>query len=103
MSYLVSAICATYGWHADGTQNKVGQSIVLLAAFMTFVMTAAITFYACTTKDDITLCGTGMIVVLIIALLCLTIMLIFVQSPALLAIIICLMLIIYGFFLLYDT
>jgi energy-coupling factor transporter transmembrane protein EcfT len=65
---------------------------------MTLIMTLSITIYACTTKEDITLCGGGMILILIIAVLCLSIMVFFIKSPLILAIISCLIIIIYGFF-----
>ena len=77
--------------------------IVLLAAGMTALLTVALTFYACTTKTDFTVCG-GLFFILIVVILLLVIFsffMTFVQwwHPLVTA----LLLVFYGLFLIYDT
>ena len=78
-------------------------SDVVTAAGMTAAVTVALTFYACTTKTDFTMCG-GLFFILGMALICLCIVSFFMTfaawwHPFLSA----LLVIFYGLYLIYDT
>ena len=91
-AFVFSVICAFYS-AAD----------CLTAAGMTAAVTVALTFYACTTKTDFTMCG-GLFFIISIALLCL-ILFSWVMTfaawwhPFVSAILV----VFYGLFLIYDT
>ena len=90
-SYLVSAICST----SD-------PKIVLMAAAMTCTVVLALTIYACTTKTDFTLMG-GMLFVLGCVLFLFGIFAMFSQNKIVHIIYSCLGVILFGFYLIYDT
>ena len=70
---------------------------------MTVAVTTALTFYACTTKTDFTLCG-GLFFIMSIALLCLMVFSWFMTfaewwHPFIAAVLV----VFYGLYLIYDT
>ncbi|KAM3144658.1 hypothetical protein pb186bvf_003265 [Paramecium bursaria] len=79
-----------------------GGTLVLISALLTFAVTAALTAYACTTKTDITMKG-GALWIIAIVLLTASIISIFYFSLILQVLICCLVIICYGFYLIYDT
>lgn len=90
-SYLVSAICA-----------KTNPKLVLMAAAMTCGITIALTFYACTTKSDFTVCG-SLLFVLGMILLLFSIFAIFTHNKIFHIIISCFGVLLFSFYLIYDT
>jgi FtsH-binding integral membrane protein len=90
-SYLVSFVC--------GNTNP---EIVLMAAVMTCAMVSALTLYACTTKTDITTQG-GAIFLLGCAFLMFGFFLIFTNNKILHIVYCVLGIILFGWYLLYDT
>ena len=91
-AFVFSVICSFYS-AAD----------CLTAAGMTAAVTVALTFYACTTKTDFTVCG-GLFFILSIALLCL-ILFSWVMTFAAWwhPFVSALLVVFYGLFLIYDT
>ena len=91
-AFILSVICAPYP-----------DSTVLAAAGMTALVTVALTFYACTTKTDFTMCG-GLFLLLFVALIMLVLVSFFMSfaswwHPVLSAVLV----VFYGLFLIYDT
>ena len=87
--YMVATCCSFY--------NPI---VVLEAAFLTFTITLALTYYACTTKTDFTACG-ALFFVMIILLMCLGILSIFL--PFLNTLYCVLGVFAYSLYLIYDT
>ena len=75
---------------------------VLIAALSTLAMTLALTLYAFTTDRDFTMCG-GTLFILACALLIFAILIMFTDIYILYVIYNCLGIILYGFYLVYDT
>jgi len=90
-AYMVSAIC-----------SMTNPQIVVMAAGMTVGMTLALTYYACTTKEDFTICG-SMLFIGACILLFFSIFLIFTQNPIVHIIVCCFGVLLYSFYLVYDT
>ena len=90
-SYLVSFIC--------GMTNP---RLVFMAAVMTCAMVSALTLYACTTKTDITVQG-GMIFLFSCAFMMLGFFLLFTDNKFIHIIYCVLGIILFGWYLLYDT
>jgi len=90
-AYMVSTICTIYD-----------PSLVIMAAFMTFAMTSALTLYACTTKTDITYYG-GTLFILSCGLFLLCVFGWFTQNNIYHILISVLAVVLYGFYLIYDT
>merc|ERR1712165_236408 len=91
-AFVFSFICAQYP-----------ASDCLTAAGMTAAVTVALTFYACTTKTDFTVCG-GLFFIMFICLLMLCIVSFFMSfalwyHPVVCAVLVCF----YGLYLIYDT
>ena len=91
-AFVFASICSHYP-----------SSDVLTAAGMTAAVTVALTFYACTTKTDFTMCG-GLFFILGMALICLCVVSFFMTfaawwHPFMSA----LLVVFYGLFLIYDT
>ncbi len=90
-SYLVSFICALSN-----------ARVVLMAAFMTFALVVALTFYAMTTKTDFTMQG-GLMFVLGAGLFMFSFFAMFTNNK-LVHIILCVAgIIVFGLYLIYDT
>ncbi len=90
-SYLVSAIC-----------SMTSPRIVFMAAAMTVALTLALTYYACTTKDDFTICGSLLFIGTCIMLM-FSIFLIFSHNRILHIIMCCFGVFLYSIYLIYDT
>jgi len=90
-AYLVSTICSLSS-----------PRIVLMAASMTLGITIMLTYYACTTKDDFTVCGSLMFI-LIGILLMFSIFTMFTQNKTIHVIYCCLGVLVYSLYLVYDT
>ena len=91
-AFVFASICSHYP-----------SSDVVTAAGMTAAVTVALTFYACTTKTDFTMCG-GLFFILGMALICLCVVSFFMTfaawwHPFLSA----LLVVFYGLYLIYDT
>ena len=91
-AFIFSVICAQYP-----------SSDCMTAAGMTAAVTIALTYYACTTKTDFTMCG-GMFFIMAMAMMCLMVVSYFLTfiswwSPFVSA----LLVVFYGMFLIYDT
>ena len=91
-SFVFAVVCSFYS-----------ASSCITAAGMTAAVTVALTFYACTTKTDFTMCG-GLFFIMSIALLCLIMFSWFMTfaawwHPVLSAILV----VFYGMYLIYDT
>ena len=91
-TFILSVICSQYPGE-----------VVLSAAGMTAVVTVALTFYACTTKTDFTMCGGFffLLCIVMIMLICISFFMSWVSwwHPVLSGfLILC-----YGLFLIYDT
>lgn len=91
LSYIVSAICATYD-----------PNIVIMAAIMTTGITLALTIYAMTTKTDFTVCG-GLLFVLVMALILFGLFALFFNVKILYTFYCILGVIVYGIYLIMDT
>ena len=91
LSYIVSAICATYA-----------PNIVIMAAIMTTGITLALTIYAMTTKTDFTVCG-GLLFVLVMALILFGLFALFFNVKILYTFYCILGVIVYGIYLIMDT
>ena len=91
LSYIVSAICATYD-----------PNIVIMAAIMTTGITLALTIYAMTTKTDFTVCG-GLLFVLVMALILFGLFALFFNVKILYTFYCILGVIVYGIYLITDT
>jgi len=90
-AYMVSAISATYQ-----------PQIVVMAAVMTAAMTFTLTLYACTTKNDITMYG-GALFICSCGVLLLCLFGFFIASPIFQVVIAVVVVILFGFYLIYDT
>ena len=90
-AYMVSAIC-----------SMTNPKLVFMAAAMTVGMTLFLTYYACTTKEDYTICGSLLFVCLAIMIL-FSIFLIFTQNKILHIILCCCGVFLYSMYLVYDT
>lgn len=90
-SYIVGFLC--------GMSNP---KVVFMAAFMTFAMVVGLTFYACTTKTDITLQG-GSIFILGFAVFLLATFALFTDNKIIHIFISTLWIIVFGIYLIYDT
>ena len=91
LSYIVSAICATYD-----------PNIVIMAAIMTTGVTLALTIYAMTTKTDFTVCG-GLLFVLVMSLILFGLFALFFNVKILYTFYCILGVIVYGIYLIMDT
>jgi len=90
-SYIVSFICAISN-----------AKLVFMAAAMTFCLVAALTLYALTTKTDFTVQG-GMLFVFACAFMMLSLFCMFSNNRFLHIVLCVLAIILYGWYLLYDT
>ena len=91
-AFVFASICSHYP-----------SSDVLTAAGMTAAVTVALTFYACTTKTDFTICG-GLFFILGMALLCLMICsFVFSFAAWYHPFVSALLVVFYGLYLIYDT
>ena len=91
-AFVFSTICAHYP-----------ANDCITAAGMTAAVTVALTYYACTTKTDFTMCG-GLFFIMGMALICLCLVSFFMSfaawwHPVLAAILV----VFYGLYLIYDT
>ena len=91
-AFVFSVICTQYS-----------SSDCIAAAGMTASITVALTYYACTTKTDFTMCG-GLFFILSMAMLCLMVVSMFMTfvewwHPFVSAILV----VFYGLYLIYDT
>ncbi|KAM3147350.1 hypothetical protein pb186bvf_000601 [Paramecium bursaria] len=98
MSYLVSISCAAV--KLQYSQN--GAELILIAAAMTTVATIAVTIYSITTDKDFTTSG-AFLFAISVALLIFGISLIFYSNKFLQLIYLSLMIILYIWYLIYDT
>ena len=89
--YLVSALC--------GVTNP---KIVFMAASMTCFITIALTIYACTTKQDFTVCNSLLFIGSCIMLL-FGIFVFFTQSKTIHIVMCCFGVLLYSIYLIYDT
>eukprot|EP00331_Platyophrya_macrostoma_P026712 CAMPEP_0176445938 /NCGR_PEP_ID=MMETSP0127-20121128/24023_1 /TAXON_ID=938130 /ORGANISM="Platyophrya macrostoma, Strain WH" /LENGTH=186 /DNA_ID=CAMNT_0017831867 /DNA_START=108 /DNA_END=668 /DNA_ORIENTATION=+ len=96
LSYIVAAICAMY------TQEGFSY-IVFEAAAITAAMTFGLTLYACTTKNDITYTGAALFIFSIGLLMLLIFGIFFVRVKWFYTLIVVCIVILYGFYLVYDT
>lgn len=94
-AWLVATVCAAY------QQAGLGK-LVLMAAFMTCGMTIALTLYACTTKTDFTMHG-GALFIFSCVITLFIIFELFTSSPLFHVIVSLAVVVLYGFYLLYDT
>jgi len=94
-AYMVSSVCAAY-------QEAGMARLVIMAAVMTAAMTFALTLYACTTKTDVTMYG-GILFILGCAIFLFSIFEFFTGNPTLHILVSVLAVIVYGFYLIYDT
>ena len=90
-SYLVAMICCV-----------TNPSIVFMAAFMTFCLCVSLTIYAITTKTDITTKG-GLLFILCCAFIMFSLFGLFTSNKFFHILLCCLGIILFGFYLLYDT
>lgn len=90
-AYVVAYFCLGF------TPSEVYQ-----AAFMCVTLSAGLTVYACLTKSDFTLWG-GFLFLATLVLIVGGVILVFFQTPFLLVIYDCLGLLLFGFYLIYDT
>ncbi len=90
-AYMVSAICGL----AD-------PQIVMMAAFFTMAVTFGLTLYACTTKEDFSIMGGGLFVFLTVMIV-MGIFMSFTNNDTLHIIYAGFGVILYGFYLIYDT
>jgi FtsH-binding integral membrane protein len=90
-AYMVSTICTLYD-----------PELVLMAALMTAAMTIALTIYACTTKTDMTYHGASLFI-LACGIFLLSIFNWIFQNPFLEVFICVCAIVVYGFYLVYDT
>lgn len=98
MSVMVSGICGiVYNF-----LQQDGAYIVLAAALLTMAVTLSLTLYACTTKTDFTMMGGA--IWIISAVLMVVFIISWFNPSVILQLIICgLVIICYGFYLIYDT
>lgn len=96
-SFLVAGCCAVC---YDLFDN--GGLIVLSASLLTLAITLALTLYAWTTKKDFTLCGAALWIVAV-TLLMMSILSIFFYEIILQLFICSVVIVAYGFYLIYDT
>jgi len=90
-AYAVSAIC-----------SMTNPNVVFMAAAMTVGITLMLTYYACTTKEDFTVCGS--LFFIFISITCLfSIFLLFTRNNVLHIIMCCVGVLIYSMYLIYDT
>jgi protein lifeguard len=89
--YLVSFVC-----------NLTEPRIVIMAASMTCFITLALTLYSCTTKKDFTIYG-SIVFLLACVLLLFSIFFLFTQNKLIHIIVSCFGVLIYSFYLIYDT
>jgi len=94
-AWLVATVCASY------QQAGLG-NLVLMAALMTCGMTFALTLYACTTKTDFTLQGGALFIFSCVVTL-FVIFELFTNNPTFHVIVSLAVVVLYGFYLLYDT
>eukprot|EP01017_Pseudomicrothorax_dubius_P048617 TRINITY_DN888_c0_g1_i1.p1 TRINITY_DN888_c0_g1~~TRINITY_DN888_c0_g1_i1.p1 ORF type:complete len:264 (+),score=26.05 TRINITY_DN888_c0_g1_i1:56-847(+) len=97
---LIFTTCEAYMVSFSTSQYKL--RIVLMAFALTAVATISLTLYALTTKSDFTTCG-GILFVIGALLLVFGLVLIFMRSAILDFIYSCLIVILYSFYLIYDT
>merc|ERR1711937_539999 len=91
MGYIVGLVC-----------GMAHPKIVLMAAVSTLLMTVALTLYAFTTKNDFTVCG-AMLWVCTAAMIIFGIFISFTDNKMAMCIYNCFGVMIYGFYLIYDT
>ncbi|CAK68517.1 unnamed protein product (macronuclear) [Paramecium tetraurelia] len=96
-SFVVAGSCAVC---KDAFEN--GGTLILIAALMTFAVTASLTVYACRTKSDFTMAG-GALFILSSIMFILFIFAIFFFNIILWLLLCSLSVILYGFYLIYDT
>jgi protein lifeguard len=91
-SMMVGYICSRYP-----------ARLVLAAAGLTTVATAALTLYACVTKEDFTMCG-GFLFLMVISLFTVSLVAMFFPPSTTFMTLKCLgLVILYGLFLIHDT
>ncbi len=90
-SYIVSILC-----------GMISPRLVLMAAFMTLTMTFALTLYAMTTKEDLTVMG-GLLFSVLVALFLFGIFAMFTNNRLLHIILCCGWIIMYALYIIYDT
>ena len=98
MSVIVAAICSC-------VYNKLGEKggfLVMAAAALTLAVTISLTIYALTTKSDFTMMGGALWILAFVLLIC-SIISIFNPSMILQLVICGLVVIVYGFYLIYDV
>ncbi|CAD8142849.1 unnamed protein product [Paramecium octaurelia] len=96
-AYVVSFICCTVA-----TQNSNGIELIVIALSMTVLMTMGLTLYACTTKEDFTIC-TGLLWSLAICLLLLFIFTLIFPSRLLSIIYSIFAIFVYSIYIIVDT
>lgn len=94
-AYMVASVCAAY-------QEAGMANLVLMAAIMTAAMTFALTLYACTTKTDFTMSG-SVLFILATGIFLFGIFQFFTRNPTLHILVSVMAVIVYGFYLIYDT
>ena len=90
MTYMVSGVVTLYE-----------PKVVMIAAIMTAAMTVGLMLYAATTKEDFTLCG-GIVWVLVIVVLVGIISSFYLQNRLVQIFLSCIMIILLSFFIVYD-
>ncbi|CAD8080707.1 unnamed protein product [Paramecium sonneborni] len=95
--YVVSAICCNVA-----TEYENGIDLIFIALSMTVLMTFGLTLYACTTKDDFTIC-TGLLWSLVICLFMLIIFSILFPSRLLQILISVFAIFLYSVYVIVDT
>lgn len=94
---VIAAICGSvYNAYSNGAV------LVMVSALMAFAVTLALTLYACTTKTDFTMCG-GALWIISVVLLIVFIFSFFIWSVFWQLLVCGLVIICYGFYLIYDT
>ncbi|CAD8105228.1 unnamed protein product [Paramecium primaurelia] len=96
-SFVVAGSCAVC---EDAFTN--GGTLILIAALMTFAVTASLTVYACRTKTDFTMAG-GALFIMSAIMFILFIFAFFYFSIILWLLLCSVSVVLYGFYLIYDT
>ncbi|KRX05257.1 hypothetical protein PPERSA_00558 [Pseudocohnilembus persalinus] len=102
LSLLVSSICSHYAWTQEGIKNIQGQQIVLQAAGLTLFVTLSLTLFAFYTDKDYTVFGAGLFLSFV-SIFFFGIFAILSGAQLMITLYLILSVLIYGFYLIFDT